>query len=149
MSAVFWFMDNHLCSQLTEIRLQLETSSRKNNSYARLHHFSETLSHCPNEPIYSYRFASPLTQLHGWWHIGTAISANFQTNFVAFHRRQITGIGKDLEHGVFTLVEVEKEGEVTKQNGTANGTKPKDKMDPDKRKTRSSPTTTAGKRKKL
>ena len=41
MSAFFWFMDNHLCSQLTKIRLQLETSSRKNNSFARSESFSK------------------------------------------------------------------------------------------------------------
>ena len=44
------------------------------------------------------RFFSPLTQLHGWWHIGTAISANFQTNFVAFHRRQVSKFNVSILH---------------------------------------------------
>ena len=40
---------------------------------------------------------------------------------------QITGIGSDLEQGIFTLAQVESEGtEEKKANGTANGTKPKD-----------------------
>ena len=59
---------------------------------------------------------------------------------------QITGIGKDLEHGIFSLAEVEKEGEERKHNGAANGTKPKDKIDQDRRKTRSSSSNTAGKK---
>ena len=53
---------------------------------------------------------------------------------------QITGVGKDLEQGIFGLAEVEKEGgeRESKVNGvgTANGTRPKDTSERDRRKAR-------------
>ena len=41
LSALLWFMDNHLCPQLTDIRLQLEASGKGSGSYARLERLSQ------------------------------------------------------------------------------------------------------------
>lgn len=48
---------------------------------------------------------------------------------VKFISKQINGIGKSLEHGVFTLIEVDEGDKDLKDNGAANGTKPKDRSE--------------------
>ena len=99
LSAFVWLLDNRICPQLTFARNKLASDSP----------FALILG--------------PLTQLHGWWHVLSSIAANFQTNYVAFHRRKILGTGEELEQGMFTLVKVD--SRKSSQPSTNNNNKAK------------------------
>lgn len=97
-------LDNRLCPQLTAVRSRLDATSSGAAAAFR-----------------------PLTQLHGWWHVASAVGANFQAQYVAYHRQKITGIGEELEHGLF-FIELKKNGENKKNPELQQQTEGKKKI---------------------
>ncbi len=107
MSAFLWLLDNRICPLLTLARTRLQSSAIGGSAGF----------------AFVAALVSPLTQLHGWWHVLAAVAANFQTNYVAFHKNKITGAGDELEQSMFGLKVVTIEGGgKERKNGTTAAT---------------------------